>query len=87
MEGVLEIRATALDLLKTRGEMRVIDGVPGRVRAYECGSLSFLYRTPFQQLHVVSEEMRIKVALLEQAVGRKMSRNLLDFPLWTHPIS
>lgn len=76
LECVLEIRADALELLRSRGEMRAIDGVPGRVQSYECGSLSFMHTTPFQQLHALPSEMLIKIALLEQATGRKMSRNL-----------
>lgn len=76
LECVLEIRAAALELLRTRGEMQVIQGVPGRVHTCECGSLSLLHTTPFQQLHVLPPEMLIEIALLEQATGRKMSRGL-----------
>lgn len=76
LECVLEIRAAALDLLRVRGEMKAIDGVPRRVQVYECGSLSFMHTTPFQQLHAAPAEMLAQIALLEQAAGRKMSRNL-----------
>ena len=76
LECVLEIRADALELLRSRGEMRAIDGVPGRIQSYECGSVSFMHTTPFQQLHILPPEMLAEIALLEQATGRKMSRNL-----------
>ena len=76
LKCALRIREVALELLKRRGEMRAIEGVPGRVMGYDNGSLSLGYRTPFQKLHVVSSEMSYKIALLEQTTGRKMSRNL-----------
>ena len=56
--------------------MQAVEGAPGRVHTCTCGTLSLIHRTPFQQLHIVEPEMLAKIALLEQASGKKVSRSM-----------
>jgi hypothetical protein len=73
-EAVL-IRDAALEILAATGRFVLIEPA-GRILEARLGEMHLLYRTPFQKLDERSADLKVRIALFEQATGKKVPRDL-----------
>lgn len=82
MERALQIREASLKLLRIKGTMREMSGMPGRYATAALGDLDMLHRTPFQRLPPTRESLKYTRALLRQRGYADSSNSDYGLDIW-----